>query len=87
VSLRAIATLSHTVGFLGLVVAGVAQWIFFQEGNFSEVAGAVFIPFLGEHGIYTSKPLGIAWYTGVVLFILGFAATALCWSLEKRRRS
>jgi hypothetical protein len=83
-TLRMISTLSHAVGMVGLLGGFAAQWLLFRRGNFSDTQGAVFIPFLGEHGVYTSKLIGIAWYGGIILFLIGFAGSALCWSLERR---
>ena len=60
------------------------QWLVFQPGNFSDAHGAVYLP-LGEHGIYTSRALGIAWYSFVAL-ALGLAAVALFHERRKRRR-
>jgi hypothetical protein len=63
-----------------------AQWAIFDKGNFSETAGPVFIPLLGEHGIYTSTPLGGAWYLGLTLFSLGTLTWAVAWLIERNRR-
>ena len=81
-ALRIAATVSHAIGILGGFGGVAAQWLLFSKGNFSEVAGDVFIPFLGDHGVYTSNLIGAAWYGCVGLFLLGLAGTALCWSLE-----
>ena len=58
-------------------VAFVAQWLIFESGNFSTTGGPVFIPFLGENGIYASRSLGSAWYAGVGLFFLGLVILAI----------
>jgi len=86
-ALPTIARLSHAAAVIGGLVGFAAQWALFAPGNFSERAGAVFIPFLGEHGIYTSTLIGIAWYVGAGLLLIGMAVTILCWSLSRRDRS
>lgn len=58
------------------------QWLVLQPGNFSETHGAVYLP-LGEHGIYTSAALGIAYYS-CVAFIL--SAPAIFFLLGRRKR-
>ena len=83
-ALRIAATVSHAIGVVGGFGGVAAQWVLFRKGNFSEVAGDVFIPFLGQHGVYTSNSIGAAWYGSVGLFLLGLAGTALCWRLERR---
>jgi len=86
-ALPTIARLSHAAAVMGGLVGFAAQWALLAPGNFSERAGAVFIPFLGEHGIYTSTLIGIAWYVGAGLLLIGLAVTILCWSLSRRDRS
>jgi len=83
-ALRIVATVSHAIGIVGGFGGVAAQWVLFRKGNFSEVAGEVFIPFLGQHGVYTSNLIGAAWYGCVGLFLLGLVGTALCWSLKRR---
>jgi hypothetical protein len=83
-AIRTLATLSHIVGLIGGFVGFAVQWVMFRPGNFSDSEGAVFIPFLGEHGVYTSVLIGTAWYAGVALFFIGLGGIALCWSLERR---
>ena len=72
-------------GFLGLVVGFVAQWLIFEPGNFSDVAGPVYIPLLGEHGVYTSRYLRAAWYGGVGLFLVA-GLGGLIYRIIVRRR-
>ena len=84
-AVRTIARLSAIVACIGGGCSFTAQWIMFRKGNFSDTDGAVFIPFVGEHGVYTSKLIGAAWYAGLTMFLLGFSGVALCWSLERRR--
>lgn len=66
---RLVSWLSYLAGFVGLSVSFLAQWLMFRPGNFSEGGGPIYIP-LGEHGIYTSKALGLAWYGGLVAFAI-----------------
>lgn len=84
-SLRTVATVSHAIGIVGGFGGVAAQWVLFRKGNFLDLAGDVFIPFLGQHGVYASKFIGAAWYGCVGLFLLGLAGTALSWSLERRQ--
>ena len=83
-SIRAVERLVFVLGFGGLVVSFVAQWLIFEPGNFSDSAGPVYIP-VGEHGIYTSQSLGIAWYGGIALFLTLDVGT-LIWRAIKRRK-
>jgi hypothetical protein len=85
-AIRTLARLSHTIGIAGGFLGFAAQWVMFRPGNFSESQGAVFILFLGEHGVYTSSAIGIAWYVGIALFVIGLGGTAICWILEQRHQ-
>lgn len=79
---RAILNIAALVGgALGFV----AQWLMFKKGNFSETSGQVFIPMLGEHGIYTSRLLGSLWYVGLTTFSLGNLAWVVAAIVEKAR--
>ena len=73
----------RTVLLADVLGAPFVQWLVFQPGNFSETQGAVYLP-LGEHGIYTSLALGIAWYSFVGL---GVGLLAVMLLLERRKRS
>ena len=62
----------------------VTQWLVFQPGNFSETNGAVYLP-LGEHGIYTSRALGIACYSFLAIFSMWFVMGVVM-LLQQRKR-
>ena len=81
---RTAARLSASLGVVGGFVGFAAQWALFREGNFSGKGGRVFIPFLGKDGVYTSTLIGTAWYTGVLLLLVGIAASAIFRSLGRR---
>lgn len=83
---RTIEKVSSTAAVLGGFEGFAAQWAIFDQGNFSETAGPVFIPLLGEHGIYTTTLLGAAWYVGLTLFSLGTVTWAIAWLIEERNR-
>ena len=80
---RKIATVCHSLALIGGFVAFGAQWAIFQKGNFSETSGPFFIPWLGNHGIYTSKVLGTAWNGGLWAFSAGLFLWLLCCVLEE----
>jgi hypothetical protein len=84
--LRTIANVSSTAAVLGGFGGFAAQWAIFDKGNSSETAGPVFIPLLGEHGIYTNTLLGGAWYLGLTLFSVGTLTWAVAWLIERNRR-
>jgi hypothetical protein len=81
---RAIELFAGAASLTGGLLDFVTQGRIFEKGNFSEITGAVFIPFLGEHGIYTSRALGTAWYTGLLLFLGGIVGLALSSALRRR---
>jgi hypothetical protein len=85
VSARAVQRVLFFVGFAGLCLGFIAQWLIFEPGHFSPTSGPVYIP-LGEHGIYTSKALGFTWYLGVALFVI-CDAVGLIWRTIDRRKS
>lgn len=82
---KAILSLSNIAALVGGALGFVAQWLIFKKGNFSETSGPVFIPMLGEHGIYTTRLLGTLWYVGLTIFFLGILVWAVAALVEKTR--
>jgi hypothetical protein len=81
---RKIAKLSHAAVLIGGAAGFAAQWMIFEKGNFSETSGEVFIPMLGQHGIYTTQLLGAAWYAGLTIFAVGLLVWVAAVIIERR---
>jgi hypothetical protein len=81
---RTIARVSHTAALIGGFAGFAAQWLIFEKGNFSETSGEVFIPMLGQHGIYTTRLLGTAWYVGLTAFSVGLLVWVVTAIIEGR---
>jgi hypothetical protein len=82
---KVILRLSNIAALGGGASAFAAQWLIFKKGNFSQTSGQVFVPTLGEHGIYTSRLLGMAWYIGLTIFSVGLLAWVIGALVEKTR--
>ena len=77
------AKVAFWVAILGGFGGFASQWLLFEPGNFSYTKGEVFIPLLGEHGIYTSRALGLSWYGCTALCVIGLISSMI---LDRRRK-
>jgi hypothetical protein len=68
--------IAFPVGLAGFCV----QWLMFNEHP-TAAAAKIFIPFLGEHGVYVSRGYGIAWYIFNGAFVI-----CLCFLLPTMRK-
>jgi hypothetical protein len=80
--LRAVGNLAGGIALVGGVVGLAAQSLIFDQSGFSKTSGEVFIPILRD-GVYTTRHLAIAWYSGVAMLLGGVLVAAIVSALVK----